>query len=135
MLHSRKIANDQNQIQFFSTIRGENPFFNDYRRYREIRKFLDEKNKQNPRLTSLSTIGNSLEGRPIMCLRIGEKLGQANKPIIYIDGGMHAREWAAVSTALYIIDHLIGDYERGDPIIPVVNPDGYEYTHTTVSFD
>ena len=80
-----------------------------------------------------------------MCLKIGENLGSSQKTVIYIDGGMHAREWAAVSTTLYIIDHLLSDYANGDRsvksllkrfdffIVPVVNPDGYEYTHTTVS--
>ena len=106
---------------------------------------MTEKQQQYPRLTSLTTIGKSLEGRPIICLKIGEQLDSSEKPVIYIDGGMHAREWAAVTTALYIADHLIGDYKKGDStvryllknfdffIVPVVNPDGYEYTHTTVS--
>ena len=82
-----------------------------------------------------------------MCLKIGERLGSPDKKVIYIDGGMHAREWAATSTTLYIIEHLLSDYASGDStaqfllkkydffIVPVVNPDGYEYTHTTVSFN
>src|ERR1700712_3727334 len=112
---SSKITKDRYQVRYFSSKSGENSFFDDFRRYPEIRKYLEEKHKQNSGLTSLSHIGKSVEGRPIMCLKIGEKIGSPGKPIIYIDGGMHAREWAAVSTALYIIDHLLSDYASGDP--------------------
>lgn len=66
--------------------------------------------------------------------------GGSNKPIIYVQAAIHAREWIAPPVALYIINQLVENpnnaylYEDIDwVIIPVVNPDGYEYTHTTVS--
>ena len=133
----------ENRILFYSS--SENSFFDDFRRYGEIQEFLDKKLKENKAIVSVSSIGKSVEGRPIMCIKIGENLGSDKKQVIYIDGGMHAREWAAVSTTLYIIEHLIDDYNNGDKdvksllktfdffIVPVVNPDGYEYSHTKVS--
>ncbi|CAG2107277.1 unnamed protein product [Medioppia subpectinata] len=118
-------------------------FFDEFRRNGEIEKFLREKHSENTKLVGLMSIGTSIEHRDIMAVKIGVDHGRANKSIIYIDGGTHAREWAAVSTACYIIDRLIDDYNAGDKVVtyllnrfdfyvvPVVNPDGYEYSHTT----
>lgn len=63
------------------------------------------------------------------------------KKAVLLDGGIHAREWSSVSTATYLINELLNSQ---DPqiqnlansydwyIIPILNPDGYEYSHTTV---
>ena len=95
-------------------------------------------------MTSVESIGKSFEGQSIWCIKIGVGLGSPQKEIVYIDGGSHGREWGTVSTALYIIEQLIDDYKNGDKdvnsllkkfdflIVPVVNPDGYEYSHTKV---
>lgn len=62
------------------------------------------------------------------------------KAIVLIDGGIHAREWCTISTALYCISQLTEDSESNKHlldafdfvIIPVVNVDGYEYSRTCV---
>lgn len=66
--------------------------------------------------------------------------GTDNKSIIFIEAAIHAREWIAPPVALYIIHQLVENssyanlYEDVEWVIfPVVNPDGYEYTHTDVS--
>lgn len=50
-----------------------------------------------------------------------------------IDGGIHPREWAAPMSVLYILRQLIDNEEVIKKltfyIVPLVNPDGYEYTH------
>lgn len=57
------------------------------------------------------------------------------KPVIIIDAAVHAREWVTPPVALYIIDQLVSgvvDTQLTDLIdwiiIPVANPDGYEYS-------
>lgn len=83
---------------------------------------------------SVNTIGKSFELRDIKTVTISSRNGTA-KNSIFIDAGIHAREWIAVSTALYVIDQLatgknsLQDFDW--VILPVVNPDGYEYTHQT----
>lgn len=86
----------------------------------------------------LESIGYSYEGRPIWILKIstGRK---SNKPVVLIDAGIHAREWLAHATALYAIHQLVvnktnsGMLEHVDwHIIPSLNPDGYEFSHTVV---
>lgn len=53
-----------------------------------------------------------------------------------IDAGIHAREWLTITTVLYFIDNLVKDDSllkmMDFYIIPCLNPDGYEYTHTSV---
>jgi len=91
-------------------------------------------------LAEVFSIGPSFEGRQIKGIKIG-KAG-ANKPGFWIDAGIHAREWIAPATAVYIINELITKYGT-DPkiknfvdkidfyIAPSINPDGYEYTRST----
>lgn len=62
--------------------------------------------------------------------------GGENKPALFIDAGIHAREWIAPTTALYAIQKLVENannshiFENIDIyVVPVLNPDGYEYTH------
>lgn len=106
-----------------------------YFRYEEILQFLDgleAKSKSSNVTLRVKTIGRSFENRDIKTVTISRKNGTA-KNTVFIDAGIHAREWIAVSTALYVIDQLVsGNYSLPDfdwVILPVVNPDGYEYSH------
>lgn len=64
------------------------------------------------------------------------------KPIILIDGGMHAREWCTISSALNIAHQLTDSFGTNKDlvdafdfvIVPIVNADGYEYSRTFVRF-
>ncbi|CAH8618245.1 unnamed protein product [Schistosoma rodhaini] len=77
--------------------------------------------------------GYTAEGRPMKGVMISS---DSTRPIIWIDAGIHAREWIAPATALSIINKLMRP--SGQTllkhfqffIVPVVNPDGYEYTRT-----
>ena len=138
---------DEDDVRLFSSITNkklENEFFAKFRKYSEIRDFMRNKVKQSPKLVSIQQIGQSVEGRPILCLKISMSKGANNKSIIYIDGGMHAREWASITTVLYTTEQLIKEFKNGNNlvrslvknfdflIVPVVNPDGYEWSYTRV---
>lgn len=54
---------------------------------------------------------------------------------------LHAREWVTLPAALYAIEKLVVDISDRDLvdkidwiIIPIANPDGYEFSHTNVRF-
>lgn len=134
-------------------------FFGDFQRLQSMNSFLDSLVSSFPSLASTEIIGKSSEGRPLKIIKIGSPRGSSigrqqfgrqqsvsqvdvtsSKPIFWIDAGIHAREWAAPPTALFIAFSLLNDY-RKDPnvrylvdtfdfhILPSANPDGYEYTH------
>lgn len=83
---------------------------------------------------SVRDIGRSSEGRPLKLVQIGE--GGTNKPAVFIDGGIHAREWVSPAAVTYLIHRMVeteGEYNSlldkfTVYVLPVVNPDGYEYS-------
>ncbi|EDW17765.1 carboxypeptidase B [Drosophila mojavensis] len=104
----------------------------------EINEYLDSLPQRYPQRALVKHFGWSYERRPLKVLTITNGDGRANKPVIFIDAAMHAREWIAPSFALYIIQQLLDNYaENADllkdydwVIMPVVNADGYEFSHT-----
>lgn len=64
------------------------------------------------------------------------------KQIVLIDGGMHAREWCTISTALYCANQLTDNFDANKDllnafdfvIVPIVNADGYEYSRHYVRY-
>ncbi len=65
--------------------------------------------------------------------------GNRNKPVIFIEAGMRPREWISVMTAVYFL-HEIVEHSYDFPnilnavefvVIPVANPDGYAFSHTS----
>lgn len=103
-----------------------------------------------PNLAALETIGYSLNNRPLLALCLTKKNGKGKgagdingkaKPEVLILATHHAREWVATQMAMRLIDYLTSNYGRDKRvtamldttkiwIIPVANPDGYEYTFT-----
>ena len=66
--------------------------------------------------------------------------GQDGAGAIFVDGGIHAREWASPASVVHLIDRLVSDYGRADRnvtrlvnyfdwyILPVFNVDGHSYS-------
>ncbi|CAG4933822.1 unnamed protein product [Colias eurytheme] len=60
------------------------------------------------------------------------------KPIYFMDAALHAREWVTTPVTLYSIHKLVEDLASDERdlldvdwiILPLANPDGYEYSHT-----
>jgi hypothetical protein len=107
---------------------------------RGIRFFLDSLVKNNP-LVSADTIGLSYQGRPMIAVKIGARDDSPQRPNVLFIATYHAREWAATEMALRLIKYLAappGSNPRVDSLVrardiwvlPVANPDGYEYTFT-----
>nr|AYV99566.1 venom polypeptide [Dolopus genitalis] len=81
--------------------------------------------------------GKTYEGREILGVKISYGPGRKG---IFVEGGIHAREWIAPATVTYIVNQLL---TSKDPavreiaegydwyIFPHANPDGYVYTHNT----
>jgi len=116
--------------------------FSHYYSYEHMRLYMREIEKKYPEMAKVYTIGFTHEGRPIEMLKIGYPLTKRGKKAVWIDGGIHAREWPASSTAIYFMEQLANKYGK-DPlitqyvneltwyIVPLLNPDGYEYSRSS----
>ncbi|TKR94378.1 hypothetical protein L596_008667 [Steinernema carpocapsae] len=113
--------------------------FGDYASYKAMMKFMRTIEFYYPKFTKLIRIGMTHEGRPIEGLKIGFPIENTSKRAVWIDGNIHAREWASSHTALFFINQLVAGYGNDREvtdyidnlnffIIPNLNPDGYEYT-------
>ena len=119
-------------------------FWSTFQRYNQHVLLLQTLADQNPSLAKVFSLGNSYEGRDIKAIRIGAN-SDTNKPVFFIEAGIHAREWASPATVSYFAQELINQYKANNAtvttlmntydfyIVPVLNVDGYEYTHTNVS--
>ncbi|HEY5948513.1 MAG TPA: M14 family zinc carboxypeptidase [Kofleriaceae bacterium] len=115
-------------------------WFAEYRDYRAITSRIHELAAIAPDRASVLPLGSTLEGRTLWALRIGGRSPDATPMLI--TGTQHAREWIAAMVTTCVADRLVRDYDR-DPairsfvdstelwIVPVVNPDGYQYSWAT----
>ncbi|CAO2603054.1 Carboxypeptidase A1, partial [Lemmus lemmus] len=106
----------------------------------EIYEFIDLLVAENPELVSKIQIGNTFEGRPIYVLKFST--GGTNRPAIWIDTGIHSREWVTQASGVWFAKKITTDYGKDTTLTAVLdqldifleivtNPDGFEYTHKT----
>ena len=119
-------------------------FFASYQRLAQIHSFINDIANQNPSFASIEVIGTSTQGRELRMIKLGVNHQANSKPVIWMDGGIHAREWISPATVSYFIQYLVDGWKANNAdvvrlvtvfdwyILPVANPDGYEYTHTNV---
>lgn len=73
-------------------------------------RWMDDIQRFYPNLARTFVLGTTFEGRPLKGLKIGSPVHLTNKRVVWIDAGIHAREWASTHTALYFIEQLISKY-------------------------
>jgi murein tripeptide amidase MpaA len=87
-----------------------------------------------PNVTEVFTLGYSFESRIIKGIKITKN---ENNPILFIDANIHAREWIASASAVWLIHELLTSQDPNVRelvdgltwiIIPLLNPDGYIYS-------
>jgi len=102
----------------------------------ETNTWLNEQQAAHPQLVTRFVLGTTYEGRQIVGVRLGR---DTSKPIIFIHGTIHAREWITTTSCLWIIDSLLNNDPDGPRLLtefqwyitPILNVDGYQYTHST----
>ena len=88
----------------------------------------------------LDSIGASIEGRPILAVKIGPPGDDPARPNVLFMATHHAREWVSTAVATKLIRWLADSAppallgSRDVWVIPVENPDGYQYTFTNDRF-
>jgi len=107
-----------------------------YHRLPTIYSWMEQLANAFPDKVKLNIIGITEEGRNIVVMKIGS--GLPNRPSIFIEGGIHAREWISPATVTFFVNELVTNPANQDLldyynffVLPVTNPDGYEYTHNT----
>ncbi|XP_073327544.1 carboxypeptidase A1-like [Pagrus major] len=114
----------------------------DYSKYHtinEIYNFQDMLVRENPNLVSKIVIGQSYEGRPLSVLKFST--GGSNRPGLWIDTGIHSREWVTQASGTWFAKKIVTAY-GSDPALTAIlnkmdifllimtNPDGFAYTQT-----
>uniref|UniRef100_A0A1S4HFG4 Peptidase_M14 domain-containing protein n=1 Tax=Anopheles gambiae TaxID=7165 RepID=A0A1S4HFG4_ANOGA len=99
--------------------------------YNETIQWMAALEAKYPDKCKVEPIGRSYEGRDINAMVINK---QPSKKV-FVVANMHAREWAAMTSAIYIIHELIlnsNNYPEASTfqwiVVPLPNPDGYMYT-------
>ena len=86
-----------------------------------------------------------MEGRSLNVMKISSPSSNGKvKPAIWIDGGIHAREWISPSSVQYLIYELVENYDKIKNreivdsfdvfVLPIMNPDGSVFTGISYPF-
>nr|XP_056712607.1 carboxypeptidase B2 [Euleptes europaea] len=118
-------------------------YYEQYHSLKEIYRWMEHIVSRHSNLLQKIYIGASYEKRPLYILKISNK-DATQKNAIWIDCGIHAREWIAPTFCLWFVGHtlfygVVCQYrvmarllQQFDfYVMPVLNVDGYEYTWTT----
>ncbi|ORZ33415.1 hypothetical protein BCR44DRAFT_122347 [Catenaria anguillulae PL171] len=117
-------------------------WFSEYHPFDDVIAWYKELAAQHPErvLKYLPKIGTTHEGRNQVALHITNVNSTTpldQKKQVYIQGGIHAREWISHATTQYITYNLLTSTDERITsildeteiiVVPVVNPDGYVYT-------
>lgn len=121
-------------------------WFDDYRSGDEIIAFWDNLAVRFPGFVSKETIGASVFGEPIYGYTVSAPgVAAGEKPGVCFFGMQHSREWISPAVVTYVMDKMLVEYGvESDAtsaldnvswyVIPLMNPDGYEYSRITDRF-
>ncbi len=109
-------------------------WWEDYHTYEELTQWLVDLAEASDGVET-EVIGQSYEGRDMTLLKILRAGDGATN--VWVDAGIHAREWIGPAVANYFIDQLVNGPE-GDRYTSEINfhfllnanPDGYEFSWT-----
>uniref|UniRef100_A0A182WF36 Zinc carboxypeptidase A 1 n=1 Tax=Anopheles minimus TaxID=112268 RepID=A0A182WF36_9DIPT len=108
-----------------------------YHPLEDIYAWLDTLIEQYPDVVSPIVAGETYEGRQIRGVKVSYKQGN---PAVFTEGTIHAREWISAATVTWVLNELLTSQDAAVRniaenydwyVVPVANPDGYVYTHTT----
>ncbi|XP_073470250.1 carboxypeptidase B2 isoform X2 [Aquarana catesbeiana] len=121
--------------------RGSVSYYEQYHSLEDIYYWMEQMTEKNPDMLERINIGSSYEKRPLYVLKLSGKDTNTTNAI-WIDCGIHAREWISPAFCLWFIGHAVGFYGvdlqmtkllqyTNFYVLPVMNVDGYHYSWTT----
>lgn len=111
-----------------------------YWSYAEIVDWMQHIKKKYPEITEIFQFGRTEGGVDIMGIRVTneEHLAQKELPIVFITAATSAKDWITAMSAVNVI-YMLAEYRNfhGEIvddidwyILPVANPDGYNFSMT-----
>jgi len=113
----------------------------DYGQYHRLNEINSEVDRlvRSSNIAQKFSVGNSYEGRPMYAVKLSSGAG---KKTLFMNCGIHAREWITQATCMYMLNQIITKYGSDSSInamlnkvdvviMPVLNVDGYRYTWTS----
>uniref|UniRef100_A0A3Q3VSU2 Peptidase M14 domain-containing protein n=1 Tax=Mola mola TaxID=94237 RepID=A0A3Q3VSU2_MOLML len=112
-----------------------------YHSLEEIQSWMFEMNRTHSHLVDMFSVGKSYEGRRLYVLQRPTGLKKA----VWIDCGVHAREWIGPAFCQWFVKEAISSYQHDSVmrrllnqlnfyVMPVFNVDGYDFSWTTDRF-
>ncbi len=107
----------------------------EYHDYYGTMQLLNDFNGKYPNLVNVFSIGKSVLGKDIWCIRITNENNNEKKSSCLIDGCIHGGEWEGGESCLYLAEYLLTNFDNNKTItnilnlsevylVPLVNPDG-----------
>jgi hypothetical protein len=107
-----------------------------------LREEFEQVAADNPKITKLETYGHTIDGQPIVALKVSRNARTQRdgaKPAVLYLGAQHAREWITPEMVRRLMHRFVDGYGTNDEIrrlvdanelwfVPVANPDGYDFT-------
>ncbi|KAM3857148.1 carboxypeptidase B2 [Diretmus argenteus] len=121
--------------------RSSASYYERYHTLEDIYFWINKTTLEHPAMVTAILIGSSYEKRPLYVLKLSVE-DKPNKKAIWLDCGIHAREWISPAFCLWFVQYSLFYYKQNPDItsildnmdvyvLPVMNPDGYRYTWTT----
>ncbi|KAM9305597.1 carboxypeptidase O-like [Gastrophryne carolinensis] len=115
--------------------------YNKYHPMEDIYKWINLMSEKHSNLVTQHYLGSTYEARPMYYLKISQPSDNPKK-MVWIDCGIHAREWIAPAFCQWFVKEIVQNHEKDARIkqilrnldlyvLPVLNIDGYIYTWTT----
>lgn len=132
-------SNMEEKVMFANSHHAAGAFdYQGYNGYDDIVRELKRLASTN-QFASTFEVGRTYENRTLIGLKISNDPTKT-KPVVWVDGGIHAREWISPATSMYFIKMVLENpietltksvLDKFDIyVLPVFNADGYEYTRS-----
>ncbi|XP_059409222.1 carboxypeptidase B2 [Carassius carassius] len=116
-------------------------FYERYHSLEDIYYWINKTRQDYSDMVQVILIGSSSEKRPLYVLKLSGRREEV-KRAMWIDCGIHAREWIAPAFCMWFVKYSLAFYNQNTEIteilnnmdvyiLTVMNPDGYKYTWTT----
>ena len=140
-----KLKNEGFRVEFLAnnyrdliSTRLKTGSYEDYHDHQETLNLLEDFAFAFPDITELDTIGYSVLGRAIYCIKISDNVRDDEDEIpVLMVGNHHGNEILSVEATLYQVDYLLNNYGSDQEVtqwidnmeiwyVPMLNPDGRE---------